>query len=241
MGFYDEKAASGSAAIRAGWRSEIERRARFEYAIGAVGDLVQGRTVFDVGCADGALGRLVVDRGAAAYVGVDVRPEFIHIAQTQNPTGDFVCADVFDAVPPPDAIWFAIGVTVGNDGTTSLGDLYDLAARHGARAFVCCHPDAGHWDPTLHAVTPPPCLKDWTRQNGPSMHGELWWADGPPPRPVIHSQDVFDAARSCAAWLPGEAAALAARLGLVDEVRQLRDAWPADELVKLAANLVDLK
>lgn len=69
--------------------------------LGDLRDRVPGKTVLDVGCAEGLISIYLLDHGAAAVHGLEVRPDFVEVANSLR--GDRACtfeqADANDYEP----------------------------------------------------------------------------------------------------------------------------------------------
>ncbi len=85
----------GKEDIRAmGWHDEEEYSVRFEVVTG-VADL-EDSSILDVGCGFGGLYNYLKssDLRHFSYLGIDILPEMIDLAQKKNPTGRFRVADI---------------------------------------------------------------------------------------------------------------------------------------------------
>ncbi len=64
--------------------------------LGDLRDRVKGKTVLDVGCAEGLISMYLIDHGAAAVHGLEVRPDFVEMGNKLR--GDRACTfEVADA------------------------------------------------------------------------------------------------------------------------------------------------
>ncbi len=119
----------------------VDDRTCYDVIADAVLERAEDPRVLDLGCGDGTLLSTIVDRAPRARVsGIDFAEIEIDAAQRKFPGGSFLCADIIDGLPHPDA---SFDVVVSNLVVMLLGDLGDLLgdvarvlAANGRFAFV---------------------------------------------------------------------------------------------------------
>ncbi|MFI9388788.1 class I SAM-dependent DNA methyltransferase [Kutzneria sp. NPDC052558] len=157
------------------------RRDVIDYSVHeAVGD-VRGLAVLDLGCGDGRVGRLLVDRGAGRVVGVDQSEEMLLLAETHAGDRDRLTYLRHHAHELPDLGGFDLVVAVNMlhyaRTEDELARIYQRAAAHlppGGR-FIAVLNDA-HYDPdgpsiarygfVIHQLGGP-------RHNGSELHQQF--------------------------------------------------------------------
>lgn len=101
-----------------GWHHEEEYPIRFELAM-EIGDL-NNSSILDVGCGFGGLYKFLVSSEIKnfSYLGIDILPEMIQIANQNSPTGKFALKDILkDRLPNYDYIF-----CIGSLNITPLGE-----------------------------------------------------------------------------------------------------------------------
>ncbi len=119
----------------------IDDRTCYDVIADAVLERVENPRVLDLGCGDGTLLSTIVDRAPQARVnGIDLAEIEIDAARKKVPSGSFLCADIIDGLPHPNA---SFDVVVSNLVVMLLGDLSDalddiarVLAASGRFAFV---------------------------------------------------------------------------------------------------------
>lgn len=61
----------------------------------------RGRSVLDLGCAEGAIGKWLLEQGAARYHGMEVHPDRVAAARRLLPGCVIDCRDLNNLAPPP--------------------------------------------------------------------------------------------------------------------------------------------
>lgn len=119
--YYDELAHHTDAALKDGWRHELEQRLRFEVVLRAL--RIDGNCdVVDLGCGTGRLGAYLGER-SGRYVGVDKIENSIILGQRSLPDGEFIWADLNDEIVDEAGPFdFAVAIGTMVDGEC-LGDV----------------------------------------------------------------------------------------------------------------------
>jgi SAM-dependent methyltransferase len=103
--FYAPLASSPSAARRVGWETDAAHTLRLALIVDALEPLDLIGSILDAGCGDGALLRLLRDRGySGSYLGEDLLPAMVDAARVRSPNERFEVRDLMSPGPQADAV-----------------------------------------------------------------------------------------------------------------------------------------